>query len=168
MPLIFTAVPDKATGDIFTEQMWDTYIRDNINLSGNPPRASASTNVAQSIPNASAATVAATQVEDYDTDSMYTPGSNQLVVNTPGLWLITWLLYWAPAGGRREAQLTFYAPVGSFNATVAAVSGAGTNMFSSVQFRLVAGQAIYTVPLQDSGAPLNLNYYRLSATWLAP
>jgi hypothetical protein len=27
----FTTVPDKATGDIFTEFMWDTYIRDNIN-----------------------------------------------------------------------------------------------------------------------------------------
>jgi hypothetical protein len=27
----FTTVPDKAAGDIFTEQMWDVYIRDNIN-----------------------------------------------------------------------------------------------------------------------------------------
>jgi pectate lyase-like protein len=27
----FTTVPDKAAGDIFTEQMWDTYIRDNLN-----------------------------------------------------------------------------------------------------------------------------------------
>src|SRR4029450_8789457 len=27
----FSTVPDKATGDIFTELMWDTYIRDNIN-----------------------------------------------------------------------------------------------------------------------------------------
>jgi hypothetical protein len=27
----FTTVPDKATGDIFTEFMWDTFIRDNIN-----------------------------------------------------------------------------------------------------------------------------------------
>jgi hypothetical protein len=30
----FTTVPDKAAGDIFTEQMWDTYIRDNINYLG--------------------------------------------------------------------------------------------------------------------------------------
>ena len=27
----FTTVPDKATGDVFTEAMWDTYIRDNFN-----------------------------------------------------------------------------------------------------------------------------------------
>jgi len=27
----FTTVPDKATGDVFTEQMWDAYIRDNLN-----------------------------------------------------------------------------------------------------------------------------------------
>jgi hypothetical protein len=28
----FTTVPDKTTGDVVTETMWDTYIRDNINL----------------------------------------------------------------------------------------------------------------------------------------
>ena len=27
----FTSVPDKATGDQFTEAMWDTFIRDNLN-----------------------------------------------------------------------------------------------------------------------------------------
>lgn len=27
----WTSVPDKATGDVFTEAMWDTYIRDNLN-----------------------------------------------------------------------------------------------------------------------------------------
>src|SRR5688572_24681195 len=27
----FTTVPDKAGGDVFTEAMWDTYIRDNMN-----------------------------------------------------------------------------------------------------------------------------------------
>jgi hypothetical protein len=27
----FTVVPDKASGDVFTEQMWDVYIRDNMN-----------------------------------------------------------------------------------------------------------------------------------------
>jgi hypothetical protein len=29
--MAFTVVPDKSTGDQFTEAMWDTYIRDNIN-----------------------------------------------------------------------------------------------------------------------------------------
>jgi hypothetical protein len=27
----FTTVPDKASGDVFTEQMWDIYLRDNMN-----------------------------------------------------------------------------------------------------------------------------------------
>ena len=27
----FTVVPDKASGDVFTEQMWDQYVRDNLN-----------------------------------------------------------------------------------------------------------------------------------------
>lgn len=27
----FTIVPDKANGDVFTEAMWDTYIKDNLN-----------------------------------------------------------------------------------------------------------------------------------------
>jgi hypothetical protein len=27
----FTVVPDKANGDVFTEAMWDTYIKDNFN-----------------------------------------------------------------------------------------------------------------------------------------
>lgn len=31
LPLAFTTVPDKTAGDIFTEAMWDTYIRDNMN-----------------------------------------------------------------------------------------------------------------------------------------
>jgi hypothetical protein len=29
--MTYTVVPDKASGDIFTEQMWDTYVRDNAN-----------------------------------------------------------------------------------------------------------------------------------------
>ncbi len=29
--MAWTSVPDKATGDVFTEAMWDTYIRDNLN-----------------------------------------------------------------------------------------------------------------------------------------
>lgn len=28
---MYTVVPDKTTGDIFTEAMWDTYVRDNLN-----------------------------------------------------------------------------------------------------------------------------------------
>lgn len=27
----FSTVPDKATGDVFTEALWDTYVRDNLN-----------------------------------------------------------------------------------------------------------------------------------------
>lgn len=27
----WTSVPDKATGDVFTEAMWDTFVRDNLN-----------------------------------------------------------------------------------------------------------------------------------------
>lgn len=27
----FTSVPDKASGDVFSESMWDTYIKDNLN-----------------------------------------------------------------------------------------------------------------------------------------
>lgn len=30
-PLGFTTVPDKNVGDVFTEAMWDTFIRDNLN-----------------------------------------------------------------------------------------------------------------------------------------
>lgn len=30
----FTQVPDKSAGDVFTEAMWDTYIRDNLNKLG--------------------------------------------------------------------------------------------------------------------------------------
>jgi hypothetical protein len=29
--MTFTTVPDKTAGDVFTEAMWDTYIRDNLN-----------------------------------------------------------------------------------------------------------------------------------------
>jgi hypothetical protein len=29
--MAYTTVPDKAIGDIFTEQMWDSYVRDNLN-----------------------------------------------------------------------------------------------------------------------------------------
>lgn len=31
LPLTFVTVPDKAAGDIYTEAMWDTYTRDNLN-----------------------------------------------------------------------------------------------------------------------------------------
>lgn len=167
MALSFTTVPDKATGDIFTEAMWDTYIRDNINLVGNPPTACATSNAVQSIATGSYAVSATLQVEEWDTDTMYTPGNASIVVNTPGLYLVHWALYWAAAGGRREAQLTFATPSGSFNNIV--TSGSVTiNMYASIKKRFVAGQSMYIVPFQDSGAALNLNYARLAATWIAP
>lgn len=35
--MAFTTVPDKASGDPFTEAMWDTYVRENINAGGWTP-----------------------------------------------------------------------------------------------------------------------------------
>lgn len=167
MPLSFSAVPDKTIGDVFTEAMWDTYIRDNINLIGNPPTACATSNAVQSIPTSSYGTTAALAVEEWDTDAMYTPGNGSIVVNTPGIYIVQWALHWAAAGGRREAQLTFANPVGSFNNVVVA-GGTVINMYANIQKRFVAGQSMYIIPFQDSGAALNLNYTRLAATWVAP
>lgn len=35
--MTFVSVPDKAAGDVFTEAMWDTYVRDNLNAGVHRP-----------------------------------------------------------------------------------------------------------------------------------
>jgi hypothetical protein len=32
LPMTYVTVPDKTAGDVFTEAMWDTYLRDNLNI----------------------------------------------------------------------------------------------------------------------------------------
>lgn len=48
--MTYTTVPDKTVGDVFTEAMWDTYIRDNLNLGVTHP-------IAQSILGSTTASV---------------------------------------------------------------------------------------------------------------
>lgn len=84
--MIYTTVPDKAQGDVFSEAMWDTYLRDNINnLIAGPAcrarRAAATTSLANDT-----LSILSLDVEDFDTDGMHDNATDpsRITIQTAG------------------------------------------------------------------------------------
>lgn len=85
----YTTVVDKTAGDVFTESMWDTYLRDNLNGLLTPPgvhayRSSGTTSAA-------GWSTCAFNAEYFDTDGMHSTSVNteRITCVTAGVYLVT-------------------------------------------------------------------------------
>lgn len=97
MAKTYTTVPDKASGDLFTETMWDTHIRENINNILTPPAVRAVRSTTQTVSAGTTATIDFTGTDTFDTDAMHDPASNstRITFNTAGIYIVTARLTWA-------------------------------------------------------------------------
>lgn len=91
MAKIYNTVPDKTAGDLFTEAMWDDYIKTNGNNLITPAGVAVRRSTGQT---GSAVTdtanVASFDTEDADTDAMWAIGSpTGIFINTTGLWIVS-------------------------------------------------------------------------------
>lgn len=90
MAKTYTTVPDKAAGDIFTEGMWDTYIKDNGNNLIVPPSCRATQSSGTSLSDNTETTVAF-NTEAWDTDGMHDTVTNnsRITIQTAGVYVVT-------------------------------------------------------------------------------
>lgn len=160
MPKTYTTVPDKATGDVFTEAMWDTYIKDNINNLIVPPACRVYHSANQSIPN-NAATTLSLNSEDFDTDSMHDTVTNnsRITINTTGIYVITLNVLWGTStAGDRTAQIWLNGADYIAGDTRPAPDNSSYNGEQSVSVvrAFTAGDYVEARVTQDSGGGLNV------------
>ena len=97
----YNVVPDKASGDQFTEEMWDDYIKTNINNHRVPPACKAVRTTSQTITNATATAIQFDAADAFDTDTMHDVSTNntRITPGTLGIYLVTANIYWASSAG---------------------------------------------------------------------
>lgn len=119
-------------------------------------------------------TVVTWQAADIDTGGMWDPGTpNRITFITPGVWL----LVGCPRFNSTAGQKRIYVTKNSTNHLTSTIgltdAGAGAAVIQvSVPARFVAGDQVYLVAYQDSGAAQNLDTdvggTYVNAFWLGP
>lgn len=171
--MTYNTVPDKATGDIFTEAMWDDSIKTNINNMIVPPACRVYKSSAQSIGTSSFATITFDQ-ERFDTDGMHSTSSNtdRITIQTPGIYLVTGMVgFDSNAAGLRSAGIFMNGSTYLAAIDVPANSVGGCNLALSTIYEFAAGDYVTLRVWQNSGGALNVlaasaSSPELAAIWL--
>lgn len=114
------------------------------------------------------------QVADIDTDGMWDPGTpNRLTFLTPGVWLLVGCPRFSATAGQKRIYLTKNGTDIATNTIGITDAAAGSSIIQVVvPARFVAGDQIYLVAYQDSGAGQNLQTdvggTYLTGFWLGP
>lgn len=151
------------------------------------PAARARATATQVIPNATEAVPAhrlALGTENIDTADIYTPGSDEIVVNKRGTYLITGQVGWdSNATGVRQLRVMAGGAPGPppANASMIAIDQEASGMSGTVRqtatgvARLAPGENIYLMGYQSSGGDLSTQVNSglvggawLSAVWVGP
>lgn len=173
----FTTVPDKNAGDVFTEAMWDTYLRDNVNGLLVPPMCRVYANASQTIGNGADTAVTWDQ-EHVDTDGMHSTSVNtsRITMATAGVYLVTAAVAWDINGtGYRYLNIRHNGSqkIGMTDAPAAA--GDYILQTASAIYSFSVGEYVEAVVYQNSGGNVNLLQNtalgvnagpHLSAAWL--
>jgi hypothetical protein len=85
----FSTVPDKSAGDVFTEAMWDTYVKDNGNNLIVPPSCTLYRSTTQSVATGGSWVEVLWDAETHDNDGMHSTSTNtnRITPTTAGLYL---------------------------------------------------------------------------------
>lgn len=135
MAQTFNLVPDRSSGDVFTEAMWDDHIRTNINNLVTPAacRLSATTVISS----AAAGTVVPTwTTEEYDTDGMVAAGGTAITIQTPGVYFFN--VAFDPATTATGTHVLFL----SFNNYALRLGSAGTGNGLSIIYNVGSADSV--------------------------
>ncbi len=160
--MIYTTVPDKATGDTVTETNWDLHLRDNLNNLITPP--------ACLVYNAGAGTATTSGVtqtlswdsEGYDTDSMHdaTTNPSRISLPTAGKYRLTAQVVFPPAvaGSLRAAGIRSTAGIniGWFQTGVPSSEISHYLQVTATFNTTSTTDYCYAVALQDSGGAVTI------------
>ncbi len=172
MAKVFTTVPDKVSGDVFSETMWDTHIRDNINNMIVPPAAGIRKAAVQSLAN-NTLTTFTFDTENFDTDTLHDNVTNnsRITYGTTGVYVVTAYASWAAnTTGRREIQLFLSGVLGGAGLSVDRdeIRSAGVSNTSHGFSRLLSVAATgfsEMKGIQTSGVALDATC-RFTAIWV--
>lgn len=159
MAKTYSTVPDKTAGDVFTEAMWDDYIKTNVNNLIVPPACRIYNSANLSIATATFTTLTFDS-ERYDTDTMHSTSSNtgRITFGTAGIYSIGCLVYWAlnTTGIRTlRCMLNGSTALGYVEWTAGAGTGGGMNL--AMDYAFAANDYIEFSVYQTSGGNLNVS-----------
>lgn len=158
MAKTYSTVPDKAAGDVFTEAMWDDYIKTNVNNLRVPAACRVYKSSAQSIPNNSF-TAITFDSERFDTDAMHSTvtNTNRITFNTAGIYLVGVSLYWtANSTGIRTLQCRLNGSTAIAYDEWNAGASAGPGQTVSFAYAFSVNDYIEMLLYQTSGGSLNM------------
>lgn len=110
MAKTYTTVVDKTAGDVFTETMWDVYIRDNVNNLITPPGGGAKRTTTQSLTTGTWTAIGFdSEVGLWDSDTVHNDVTNnsRLTLTTSGVYVVTGCIaFTGNSTGMRGATIT--------------------------------------------------------------
>lgn len=172
MTKTYSTLALKVGGDAFTEAMWDTYIRDNLNNLLIPACCIVSSSVDLTITNNTVTSVLF-DTEEVDTDAMHSTATNKNRVNTPtsGVYYIaSTIAYDANATGIRWCTINANGVDDIAASQGDAVTGAGNGTNMNTEGVALGGSTEYfeTQAFQTSGGNLLLlkPTIRMGVVWL--
>ena len=141
----YTTVPDKTVGDLFSEAMWDTYIRDNFN--SGVPVLFADTLLGAPAANIDIASIPQTHAHlrvvahlRSDTAATYTNAALRLNNDTAGNYDCQWITGQAAAAGATESLANTYAYLGLASGATAPATVFTSTVLDIIYYRGTAFQ----------------------------
>lgn len=158
MAKTFTTVPDKSAGDVFTEAMWDTYVKDNGNNLISPPMCRVYNNAAISVANGTFQALTF-NAERFDNDAMHSTSVNtgRITIATAGVYLFGAHVYMAAnATGYRTLQVRLNGATAlAYVEVPASPAPGGLGLDVATLWDCTPGDYVEFLVYQNSGGALN-------------
>ena len=176
MAKTYTAPTTVSAGDAITASLYNTYVGTNVANLIVPPAVSCLRSTTQSIANGTDVYVT-WPIEVYDTDGMFTAGSDTVTIQTAGIYLITVGVFFAAnATGYRVVMVQKNGPGPTDQASLLSnawvpATTIPTVVNTAVTATFAASDTIKVVAAHLAGAALDIGsttvpVTRLSVTWV--
>lgn len=158
MAKTYTTVADKSVGDVFTEAMWDDYIKTNVNNLIVPPSCRVYKAAAQSLTSGSD-TAIQFDSERWDTDSMHDTVTNntRITIQTAGIYVVTGhAVFAANATGVRALYIRLNGSTRIAQQALSSASAGDTALSVTTVYEFSAADYVELMAVQTSGGALNV------------
>lgn len=158
MAKTYTTVADKSVGDVFTEAMWDDYIKTNTNNLIVPPSCRVYHSANQSLSNTTDTTLAFNS-ERFDTDSMHDTVTNnsRITIQTAGIYLLSATVSFEANGtGVRVVWLRLNGATKIAQQSAVPPGVNTTDITIQTVYDLAAADYVQVLAYQSCGSPMNV------------
>lgn len=148
--------PTLAPGTVPQFNEWNTFVRGNVEFLAAPPAARVHRSTLQTVTTGGSGAVVTFDVEDHDSDTMWT-GGTQVLVNTPGLYVVTaGAVFATNATGARQVGLRLNGTTVIGGASVPGMAGSPIVLSGTAVYPLNIGDYLELLVFQSSGGDLDV------------